>query len=298
MEIHQIRYFLAVCETLNFTRAAEHCNVSQPALTRAIKSLEDELGGELLRRERNLTHLTALGRLVRDPLTKVMDETERTKKEALAFLKLDDAPLKLGVMCTIGPARLTGILEHLHKAFPGIQIHLLEGTPTTLVESLMRGDVELAVLSTPDSKPDRLDIVPLYRERFVLAFPPGHRFAKKKTVKLEDMEGENYLLRIDCELKELIHDMREARGIKLNIRFQSQREDWIQSMVMAGMGCAFMPEYMPTMPNLPTRPVMEQEISRQVSLAMVAGRQFSPAVKALVSLAAKFADLGKDKPKA
>ena len=295
MEIHQIRYFLAVCETLNFTRAAERCNVSQPALTRAIKALEDELGGELLRRERNLTHLTELGRLVHEPLARALEETERTKKEAKAFLKLDDASLKLGIMCTIGPTRLTNMLVHLHAAFPGIQLHLIEGTPASLVESLMRGEVELAVLSTPDPKPERLDIVPLYREKFVLAFPPGHRFEKKNAVKLEDMDGENYLLRMDCELKELIREMREARGVKLNIRFQSQREDWIQSMVMAGMGCAFMPEYMPTVPDLPARPVMEQEISREVSLAMVAGRQFSPAVKALVSLAAKFADLSKEK---
>jgi DNA-binding transcriptional LysR family regulator len=297
MEIHQIRYFLAVCETLNFTRAAERCNVSQPALTRAIKSLEDELGGELLRRERNLTHLTELGRLVHEPLARVLSETERTKKEAQAFLKLDDAPLKLGVMCTIGPVKLTGILEHLHKAFPGIQIHLIEDTPAALVDRLMRGEVELAVLATPDRKPERLDIVPLYRERFVLAFPPGHRFQKKNAVSIEDMDGENYLLRVECELKDSIKELREAKGVTLNIRFQSQREDWIQSMVMAGLGCAYMPEYMPMLPGLPTRPVEEQGLEREVSLAMVAGRQFSPAVKALVSLAAKFADLGKTKSK-
>jgi len=64
MEMHQVRYFLAVAETLNFTRAAERCNVSQPALTRAIQNLEGEFGGLLFRRERNLTHLTELGRLV------------------------------------------------------------------------------------------------------------------------------------------------------------------------------------------------------------------------------------------
>lgn len=292
MEIHQIRYFLAVCETLNFTRAAERCNVSQPALTRAIKALEDELGGELLRRERNLTHLTELGRLVHAPLGRVLAETERTKKEAEAFLKLDDTPLKLGMMCTVGPAKLTGILEHLHKAFPGIQIHLIEDTPEGLVQSLMRGDVELAVLTTPDPKPERLDIVPLYRERFVLAFPPGHRFEKQNAVKIEDMDGENYLLRVECELKDMIKEMRVARGVTLHVRFKSQREDWIQSMVLAGLGCAFMPEYMAMLPGLPTRPVVEKELEREVSLAMVAGRQFSPAVKALVSLAARFADLG------
>jgi DNA-binding transcriptional LysR family regulator len=65
VKIQQVRYFVALCETLNFTRAAERCNVTHPSLTRAIRQLEDELGGPLLHRERNRTHLTELGRLMR-----------------------------------------------------------------------------------------------------------------------------------------------------------------------------------------------------------------------------------------
>ena len=81
---------LAVCETLNFTRAAEACNVSQPSLTRAIKGLEDELGGPLFRRERNNTHLTGLGEMMRPHLTQVLIETDAAKRKALVveFQKL------------------------------------------------------------------------------------------------------------------------------------------------------------------------------------------------------------------
>src|SRR5919108_5328137 len=99
MEMHQIRYFLAVCETLNFTRAAEQCNVTQPALTRAIQKLEEELGGLLFRRERNLSHVTDLGRLMRPHLEHVLEETEAAKSTAKGFMKLENAPLRLGVMC-------------------------------------------------------------------------------------------------------------------------------------------------------------------------------------------------------
>src|SRR5690242_8318889 len=83
VEMHQIRYFLAVCETLNFTRAAEACNVSQPSLTRAIKGLEDELGGPLFRRERNNTHLTGLGEMMRPHLTQVLIETDAAKEREI-----------------------------------------------------------------------------------------------------------------------------------------------------------------------------------------------------------------------
>ena len=96
MEMHQIRYFLAVADCLNFTRAAETCNVTQPALTRAIQKLEEELGGLLFRRERKLTHLTDLGHLVRPQLEAILSQSEQAKTTAKSFLQLKDAPLKLG----------------------------------------------------------------------------------------------------------------------------------------------------------------------------------------------------------
>ena len=75
MEMHQVRYFLAVAEELNFTRASDKCNVTQPSLSRAIKLLEEELGGPLFRRERKSTHLTDLGNMVRPHLQSVYDHS-------------------------------------------------------------------------------------------------------------------------------------------------------------------------------------------------------------------------------
>lgn len=192
-------------------------------------------------------------------------------------------------MYTIGPARLVPLLDHLYRAAPGIQIKLSDGTPAAVLAALLAGETDLAVLSRPENPPDRLELVPLYRERFVVAFPPDHRFARQNAVALEDMEGEHYLLRLECELRDVIRRTREARGVAMNIRCQSQPEDWIQGMVQAGMGCAFMPESMPMLPGIETRPLTEESLQREVCLAMVAGRRFSPAVRAFVGLAAKFA---------
>src|SRR5436309_12589735 len=88
MEMHQIRYFLAVCDELNFTRAAEKCHVAQPSLTRAIKLLEDELGGALFHRERANTHLSELGRMVRPYLEQVHGQAQEAKRQALEFTRL------------------------------------------------------------------------------------------------------------------------------------------------------------------------------------------------------------------
>ncbi len=85
MEMHQIRYFLAVCDCLNFTRAAEPSNVTQPALTRAVQKLEEELGGLLFRRERKYTHMTDLGHLVRPQLEAILAQSERPSRRPRVF---------------------------------------------------------------------------------------------------------------------------------------------------------------------------------------------------------------------
>jgi LysR family transcriptional regulator, hydrogen peroxide-inducible genes activator len=179
MEMHQVRYFLAVCETLNFTRAAENCNVSQPALTRAVHKLEEDLGGLLLRRENNLTHLTDFGRLVRPHLDQMMAEAKAAKSTATHFLHMDNAPIKLGVMCTVGPVRFMSFLAEFRETHPGCDMTLIEGVPARLAELLHVGELDLAVMARPEAFNDRLEVRPLYHERFCVAFPMGIAFARR-----------------------------------------------------------------------------------------------------------------------
>src|SRR5262245_48730571 len=150
MEVHQIRYFLAVCETLNFTRAAEKCNVTQPALSRAVRQLEEEVGGLLFRRERNLTHLTDLGRLMRPRLQEVFDGLTGAKRDARRFLTLERADLTLGIMCTVGPCRFTSMLAEFARQYPGVTLKLVEGTPEELSERIEQGELDVAIMASPN----------------------------------------------------------------------------------------------------------------------------------------------------
>jgi LysR family hydrogen peroxide-inducible transcriptional activator len=278
MEMHQIRYFLSVCDTLNFTRAAELCNVSQPALTRAIQKLEEELGGLLFRRERSLTHLTDLGRLMRPHLEQVFQQTEMARTTAKSFLKLENAPLNLGVMCTVGPRRFVSFLSEFQARNPGIELSITEGTPQRLTQLLEEGTLDVAVAAQPEPFGERFDSIPLYKERFIVAVAPGHRFERQNAVRLTDVQGESYLSRVNCEFRDHIRKMREERGIEVRIVFRSERDDWIQTMTAAGMGFCIMPEFLPAAPGLVIRPITEPDIVRDVSLVKVAGRRFSPAV--------------------
>ncbi|MEW5964066.1 MAG: LysR family transcriptional regulator [Pseudomonadota bacterium] len=125
MEIQELRYFLALSETLNFTRAAERCNVSQPALTRAIKSLEDKLGaGPLVNRERNNTHLTELGRIMMPYFEQVLGQMEAARSCARGFHALENATLTVGLMCTIGPTRMVDLFANFHRRFDTLDLYL------------------------------------------------------------------------------------------------------------------------------------------------------------------------------
>ena len=280
MEMHQIRYFLAVADALNFTRAAEQCSVSQPALTRAIQQLEEELGGLLLRRERRLTHLTDFGRLIEPHFRRLYADAEAAKSTAKRFLSLQEAEIRLGVMCTDGPARFVGFLAHFHDANPGCEITLAEGVPTQLSKLLLQGELDLAVMAQPEPFSERLEVLPLYRERFCIAFPIGHRLEQQNRVRISDVAGETYLRRINCEYRDYLTEQLREQGLATRVGFQSEREDWIQMMVAAGFGVCFLPEFSPTIPGLRTQPVSEPEVVRVVSLVSMAGRRFSPAVLA------------------
>ena len=149
MEMHQVRYFLAVADELNFTRAAERCHVAQPSLTRAIKLLEEELGGPLFHRERANTHLSELGRMVKPYLDHVYDQMQEAKRQALEFTKLKKTTLKLGVMCTIPPNQLVDLVCGLQTRNPGIELELKDAGAADLEQKLLGGDLEVAIYCRP-----------------------------------------------------------------------------------------------------------------------------------------------------
>jgi len=282
MELYQIRYFVMLCETLNFARAAERCGVSSSSLTRAVQKLEQDLGGVLIRRERRRTHLTDLGRLVRPMLEDVLAHADSTKTAAHRFMAADDKPLRLGVMPSVGPSRLAPFLAHFGALHPGIEVAFIEGEAARLEEQLLDGSLDVAVAARLGPANGRLRHYRLYRESVVAVFPPGHRFEQQETVRLIDLESEDFLLRANCENGALLLESCRRRGFQPRIVYRSEREDWIQMMVAAGRGVTVMPEHMHLGYGTLARPLIEPGLSRDVSLVTVAGRPHDPPVQHFV----------------
>src|ERR1043166_4795005 len=139
MELHQARYFLAVASTLNFTRAAEQCNVTQPALTKGVQKLEQELGGQLIYRERQLTQLTDLGKEVLPMLERTSVSAEIVHRRAREFQKKELAPLKIGLVPSISPSLLLEPFAEISKVVPGLRLELREGAADKLAKLLLGG---------------------------------------------------------------------------------------------------------------------------------------------------------------
>jgi DNA-binding transcriptional LysR family regulator len=286
MELYQARYFINLAKTLNFTRAAEACNVTQPALTRAVQRLEEEFGGPLLHRERNLTQLTELGRQLLPLIEQTYNAAESAKALALGFRQRTDAPLRLGIGCTISAELVAPILGELQQRIAGFELGLSQAGSDSLLRQLLDGTIDAAIVVEPERIPERINRWPLFAERYVLACPAGHRLAALDAVPLAALADESLILRdgegADCEA--WLQRRCAAQGIALQRRHAVAGEDRLVQMVAAGLGVALTGERQPAPAGTVARPLGDDSASRCIMLGAVAGRQQGPAVTAFVKL--------------
>lgn len=284
MELHQVRYFLAACQTLNFTRAAEQCDVAVSSLARAIGKLEEELGGQLFRRERHLTHLTDLGRLMQGHLGAAQAATEAARQEAARHTAAETR-LRIGMISTMSSAHLVEYLRALSARAPELDLDIWESHCEELAEALENSELDIALMSFPKYG-ERFRALPLYREPYLVAFSPGHRFEGMNAVPLAELEGENYIKRLHCEFPSNFALLGVAKPYRdVRVRYSTEREDWVQAMVAAGLGCTLMPKHLAMLDGIATRPVIEPEVNRVISVVTMAGRPHSAPVRAALDTA-------------
>ena len=168
MEMHQVRYFLAVARVLNFTRAAAECNVTQPSLTRAIKQLEAELGGDLFRRERPAAQLTELGQRMHPLLKQCYEAATGARDLASSFKSGEVGALRIALTHSVDLSLLIPHLDQIRRLFNRLEFRFLRGTSREVAEFLKKGEAELGIAAEISEEWDRLDTWPLFTENFQL----------------------------------------------------------------------------------------------------------------------------------
>lgn len=282
METHQVRYFIEVCHTRNFTKAAGRCGIAQPSLTKAIKLLEAEFGGDLFVRRPGNIELTELGRVVRPYLENVWEQTtaviELTKQRDSQ--KLDQ--LRLAIMCTIAPKLLIQTISSFRTKHPGVNLEIVDGPAGVIEDLLLDFQVDVAIYARPNRQPNpRLNYMPLFREQMMIVVPPTHALAQRTALRSEDLHGERYVNRSLCEFVERPEVEPEEKRSSWNAVCKSNRDDFVFAMISSGFGFGFAPRYTIDGSGLTAVP-LQPEVWREVHLATVMHRPQSQATGAFV----------------
>lgn len=284
MEMHQIRYFLAVADTLNFTRAAESCHVTQPSLSRAVIKLEEELGGDLFRRERGTTHLTDLGRTMLPFLKQSFDSALAAKEQATSYRNADFAPLRIGLSLTVALELVMPMVCELARAFPGMELQLVRGEANEILEALKSGNIELVIAADTNVDWERFDLWPLFEEGFAVVVPCSHALAKQENSHLKDIVDNALIGRRYCEAAGDLEATLRDRKISPDIRHQATNDSDAAALVETGLGIAIMPESASKSANVAILPIVDFDQQRTVQVYGVAGRQRSAAVNGILRL--------------
>lgn len=284
MEMHQIRYFLAVTRTLNFTRAADECNVTQPSLTRAIKQLEAELGGDLFRRERPAAQLTELGQRMQPLLKQCYEAAVGARSLASSFKGGKIGTLRIAIADAVDLALLIPHLEQLKRLFSTLEFKLLRGNSKQIGEYLKNGEAELGIAVEVDKEWDRLDSWPLFTEGFRLVVNARHPLAAQGRVAIDDLKAQQLLSRGYCEYAVRLNAALGACGVKVDSSHDISSEQDLIKLLEADIGIAVIPSSSSMPDTLRCAPIEELDLKRTVQLFGVAGRERTAVASAVMKM--------------
>jgi DNA-binding transcriptional LysR family regulator len=284
MEMHQVRYFLAVARVLNFTRAAEECHVAQPSLTRAIRQLEGELGGDLFRRERPQAQLTELGQRMLPLLKQCYDSAISARSLASAINRGEVGSLRIAMSQTIDPSLVTPHVVELGKLFNGLELKLYRGTSAEVLGYLKRGEVELGLAAGLGDEWERLDSWPLFTEDFQLVVSSMHRLANAQMVALEDLRAERLVVRTFCETTPALLELLRNQDFDIDRCHEAGAEADLLALIEAGVGVALMPQSARVPDTVMRIAVGKFPLNRTIYLYGVAGRQRTPVASTLMKM--------------
>ena len=284
MEMHQVRYFLAVARLLNFTRAADECNVTQPSLTRAIKQLEAEMGGDLFRRERPAAQLTELGQRMHPLLQQCYDAASGARMLASSFKSGEIGALRIALTHSVDLSLLIPHLNEIKRQFNRLEFKFLRGSSKDVGEFLKKGEAELGVAAELDSEWDRLDTWPLFTEDFDLVVNRQHPLADRDSIALEDLRAEQWLSRSYCEHADQLGRSLREHGIAVDRSHEVSSERDLIELLEADIGVAVVPHTASIPDTLKRTSVEGLDSRRTVHLYGVAGRQRTAVASAVMRM--------------
>ena len=241
MTLSELKFIVAVAKEKNFRRAADKCFVSQPALSLAVKKLEEELNVKIFERSRTEVKVTPVGQKIINQAIVVLDEANKLKDISSVGQEQLKSPLKVGLIYSVAPYLLPLIIPVLRKKTPEMPLDVEENITKNLESALKSGSIEAAVIALPFDIPGT-ECIPLYDEEFNVVVPSNHAWAKKKEIIAKDLSSEKVLLLNNehCFSKQVVEACPELS--KKSEVLQGNSLETIRNMVASNLGISVLPK--------------------------------------------------------
>jgi LysR family hydrogen peroxide-inducible transcriptional activator len=241
MELHQLRYFVAVADTGNFSRAAERCHVSQPSLSQQILKLETHLRQRLFDRLGRKVLLTDAGRLLLARAVTILANVDDAERRLRSGDEVPGTRFSVGAIPTIAPFLLPAVVERHLRRWPGVELDVEEDVTARIVQAVAAGELDLGLTALPIDD-ERLRAEPLLTEPLLLALPPRHRLTRRARITPDHLREERFILlgEMHC-LGEQVLSFCRASGCQPRITCRSAQIATIQALIAAGQGISLLP---------------------------------------------------------
>ncbi|MEI6209870.1 MAG: LysR substrate-binding domain-containing protein [Desulfuromonadales bacterium] len=252
MELRHYRYFLAAAEELNISKASRRLNVSQPAMSRLIHDLEDELGSTLFNRERFGLSLTPAGEKLLVYARQILD----LSNEALRALRNEPAAaptIALGFIASSLGSFLGSALKSFRASHPEYTVKILELSPAEQGKALRKGQIDIALIGNPcGAVHDECETMVLYEMELEVVLPAGHHFAGKKRISLKDLQEEEFIGYSEESFpgrNQTIITACKVAGFIPHLKYQANSLVEVLAMIGAGTGVCLMPADVVSLPH-------------------------------------------------
>jgi LysR family carnitine catabolism transcriptional activator len=287
MNIKQLRAFLAVAQSMSFAGAASQLHLSQPALSLAIKSLEDDLGGKLLTRTTRTIALTPEGNALVPLAKSLLTQWANAEEEMKQRFALQRGKISIAAMPSFAAWLLPKAIRNYHQSFPDIQVAIHDVLSDNVVEMISQHQVELGVSFEPETLSE-LTFYPLYEDRFNAIIPKGHPLEEQDYVTWQELLAYKFItLQRPSSVRALIESTLNQAGITLNVAFDAHQLATIGRMVSEGVGVAVVPalcRQQTIEQGALCRPVTQPQIKRQVGVICQPRSRLSIAAAAMLDV--------------
>lgn len=287
MTVKQLRAFLAVAQSLSFAQACERLHLSQPALSLAIKNLEESLGGQLLARTTRSVRLTPEGETLLPIARRLLVDWDNTEELLRQHFTLQLGKVAVAAMPSFAGNRLPAALKAFRDAYPRVNVAVHDVINERVMEMVRERRVELGVAFEPAAL-DGLQFTPLYNDRFVAVVPASSELASRDALSWVDLMGQPFIaLQRPSAVRLLLEDSIAALHGKLPVAFESHQLATVGRMVAEGLGVSAVPSLCRgQMEELGARclPLNEPQVERRVGLLHLAGHQLSSAAQAMADV--------------